>query len=104
MDTQTYDQITVSEDVVGSAKDYLAPNAKVSCQILDEQVISFELPNVVTLEITDAPPMVKGATASAQLKDATLETGAKVRVPSFVIPGDKIRVDTRTGDYLDRAK
>jgi elongation factor P len=48
--------------------------------------------------------VVKGATASAQLKDATLETGARVRVPGFVEPGDKIRVDTRTGDYLDRAK
>ncbi|NOX57378.1 MAG: elongation factor P [Planctomycetes bacterium] len=104
MDTQTYDQITVTEDVVGSAKDYLAPNCKVSCQILDEQIISFELPNVVTLQITDTPPVVKGATASAQLKDADLETGARVRVPSFVAPGDKIRVDTRTGEYLDRAK
>ncbi len=104
MDTQTYDQIIVTEDIVGSAKEYLSPNSKVSCQILDGDVISFELPNVVVLEITDTPPVVKGATASAQLKDATLETGAKVRVPSFVAPGDKIRVDTRTGDYLDRAK
>lgn len=104
MDQQTYDQIVVGDEIVGEAKDYLAPNMKVSCQILDEQIISFELPNVVVLEITETPPVLKGATASAQLKDAILETGAKVRVPSFVAPGDKIRVDTRTGDYLDRAK
>jgi elongation factor P len=104
MDTNTYDQLVINSDIVGEAKQYLIPNEKVSCQILDGQVISFELPNVVTLTIADAPPVVKGATASAQLKDATLETGARVRVPGFVEPGDKVRVDTRTGDYLDRAK
>ncbi len=104
MDTETFDQIIVTEDIVGSAKEYLTPNCKISCQILDGAVISFELPNVVVLQIIDTPPVVKGATASAQSKDATLETGKNVRVPSFVAPGDKIRVDTRTGDYLDRAK
>jgi elongation factor P len=104
MDTKTYDQVTVPVEVVGEAKDYLVANEKVACQVLDGQIISFDLPNTVTLTITDTPPIVKGATASAQMKDATLETGARVKVPGFVEPGDKVRVDTRTGQYLDRAK
>ncbi|HRX84682.1 MAG TPA: elongation factor P [Phycisphaerae bacterium] len=104
MDHNTYDQITVTPEIVGDAKAYLTPNEKISCQLLDGQIISFELPNTVTLTIADTPPVVKGATASAQMKDATLETGARVKVPGFVEPGDKIRVDTRTGAYLDRAK
>lgn len=104
MDTETFDQTVINPEVVGDAKEYLIPNEKVSCQIMDGQVIAFELPNVVTLTVTDTPPVVKGATASAQLKEATLETGARARVPGFVEPGDKIRVDTRTGEYLDRAK
>jgi elongation factor P len=104
MDTKNYDQITVTADVVGDAKDYLTPNEKISCQLLDGQIISFELPYTVTLAIRDTPPVVKGATASAQMKEAVLETGAKVKVPGFVEPGDKVRVDTRTGAYLDRAK
>jgi elongation factor P len=56
------------------------------------------------LKIVDTPPVVKSSTAAAQLKDAVTETGARVRVPGFVEPGEKIRVDTRTGEYLDRAK
>ncbi len=104
MDTKTFDQITVTQDIIGDAKDYLTPNERVTCQILDGQIISLELPNVVVLQVVDTPPVVKGATAQAQLKDATLETGVRVRVPAFVSPGEKIRVDTRSGEYLDRAK
>ncbi|MHC4092876.1 MAG: hypothetical protein ACYSVY_21815 [Planctomycetota bacterium] len=63
-----------------------------------------ELPIVVELEITDTPPVVKGATATNQPKDAIVETGAKVRVPAFIAPGEKIRVDTRSGAYLERVK
>ena len=104
MDTKTYDQITVTEELVGDGRDYLVPNTKVSCQILDGEIVSFDLPHVVTLQITDCPPEVKGATATNQPKDATLETGAKVKVPPFISPGEKIRVDTRSGEYIDRAK
>lgn len=104
MDTTTYDQLTVNAEIVGDAKNYLIPNEKVSCQILDGQIISFELPHVVTLEVTETPPVVKGATVQNQPKDAVLETGVKVRVPAFIEPGERIRVDTRSGDYLDRAK
>jgi elongation factor P len=104
MDSQTYDQITVSEEIVGEGKNFLTSNEKVSCQILDGQIISLELPHVVTLAVTETPPVVKGATVQNQPKDATLETGVRVRVPAFVEPGERIRVDTRTGEYIDRAK
>ena len=104
MDTETYDQIVISSDMVSDAKDFLLPNEKVTCQILDGEVITFELPTVVTLEVTETPPVVKGATVQNQPKDAIMETGVKVRVPAFVEPGEKIRVDTRTGEYLDRGK
>lgn len=104
MDTANFDQITVQEDIVGDSKQYLTPNEKVSCQILNGQIISLELPFTVTLTIVDTPPVVKSSTAAAQLKDAVTDTGARVRVPGFVEPGERIRVDTRTGEYLDRAK
>lgn len=104
MDHATFDQFTVSPDVVGDAKMYLVPNEKISCQLLDGQILSFELPNTVTLAVAETPPVVKGATASAQMKDAVLETGARIKVPGFIEPGQKVRVDTRTGQYLDRAK
>lgn len=104
MDTSTFDQLTANEEIVGDAKNFLIPNEKVSCQFLDGQIISFALPQVVTLEVTDTPPVVKGATVQNQPKDAMLETGVKVRVPAFIEPGEKIRVDTRTGEYIDRAK
>lgn len=104
MDPESFEQINVSADIVGDATDYLKPNEKVSCQILDGQVVSFELPFTVELEVKDCPPNVKGATATNQSKDATLETGAKVRVPPFVDVGTLIRVDTRTGEYIERVR
>ena len=67
-------------------------------------MISFEVPNVVELEVTDTPPAIKGATATNQLKEAILETGAKIRVPPFIDEGTVVRVDTRNGEYIERAK
>ena len=104
MDLETFDQIPASPDVVGDAAEWLKPNENIACQIYEGQMISFELPNVVELEITDTTPAIKGATATNQLKDATLETGAKVRVPPFLEEGTSIRVDTRNGQYIERAK
>ena len=104
MDLETYDQIRVDGDIVGDAVNYLTPNIKVSCQMYEGQIIDFELPHVVELQIKDTPPVVKGSTVTNQPKDATLETGARVRVPAFIEPGERIRVDTRTGDYIERAK
>jgi elongation factor P len=104
MDTTTYDQVSVDPDVVGEAADFLKANERVKCQIFEGKVVTLELPIVVELEVTETPPVVKGATATNQPKEAIVETGAKVRVPAFIAPGDKIRVDSRSGEYLERAK
>lgn len=104
MDLESFDQFPISGDVVGDAALYLKPNEKVSCQLYDGAMISFELPFVVELKVTATPPSIRGATATNQLKEAILETGAKVRVPPFVDEGTVVRVDTRTGEYIERAK
>jgi elongation factor P len=104
MDLETFDQFPVHAEVVGELARWLTPNTKVSCQLFEGQIVSFELPHVVELTVTETPPVVKGATATNQMKDATLETGARVRVPPFIEPGGRIRVDTRTGEYVERAK
>jgi len=104
MDSETFDQIPIDPDTVGDMAKFLCPNEKISCEIYEGQIVSFALPNVVTLEVTDAPPVVKGATATNQLKEVTLETGLKLRVPPFIDTGERINVDTRTGEYVDRAK
>lgn len=104
MDLESYDQIHISRDLLGEASRFLKPNEKVTCQVYEGNIVTAELPIVVELEVTDAPPMVRGATATAQTKDVTLETGAKIRVPAFIDTGTVVRVDTRTGEYLERAK
>jgi elongation factor P len=104
MDLETYDQIPIRPDVVGDAAKWLKPNEKISCELFDGQMISFVLPFTVALEVTEAPPVVKGATATNQLKEVILETGAKVRVPPFIDKGERVNIDTRTGEYIDRAK
>lgn len=104
MDTSSFEQLPVSADLVGDSAQWLKPNIPVTCQIYEGQMVSFELPVVVELAVTDTPPVVKGATATNQMKDAILETGAKVRVPPFIETGERLRIDTRTGDYIERAK
>ena len=104
MDTTTYDQLPMSAETVGDAAKWLKPNEKVTCELFNGQVVSFSLPNTVELTVTDTPPVVKGSTATNQSKEAILETGAKIRVPPFIEIGTRINVDTRSGEYLDRAK
>lgn len=104
MDKTTFDQITVSGDVMGEADDYLKGNESVVCQFIDGRIAAVELPNTVELKVVDTPPVVKGATATNQTKDAELETGLRIRVPPFIEIGEVLRVDTRSGEYLERAK
>jgi len=104
MDLETFDQFPVSAEIVGDANLWLTPNLRVYCQLYDGAMISFEVPHVVELQVKDTPPVVKGSTATNQSKEALMETGVKIRVPPFVEPGTRIRVDTRTGEYLERAK
>ncbi len=104
MDQQTYDQFHAPADVMGDADHYLRGNEIVTVSFIEGKIVAIELPNTVDLKVVDTPPQVRGATATNQSKDATLETGLKVRVPPFIEVGEEVRVDTRTGEYLERAK
>lgn len=103
MNAETFDQISVDKELMPDADKFLKGNERCMCKIMDGQIISVELPNTVELEVTDAPPVVKGATATNQNKEVVLETGYKVRVPPFISNGEVLRIDTRSGDYIERA-
>jgi elongation factor P len=103
-DPETYDQMPLSIDIVGDGMQYLKENVHLTCSLIDNVVVSAELPIVVELQIADTTPVVRGATATNQSKEAIMETGAKVRVPPFIEKGERIRIDTRTGEYMERAK
>ena len=103
MNTETYDQIAINKDRLGDVALYIKENAE--CQMLTygDEAISVELPAAVVLEVTETDPWVKGDTAQGGTKPATLETGLTVHVPLFVNRGDKVKVDTRSGEYLERS-
>ena len=103
MDAETYDQIALTADEVGNALDFVKENEIVKLDSYNGNVFAVEPPLFVELEITDTEPGVKGNTATNATKPATVETGAQVNVPLFVNTGDKIKIDTRTGEYLSRA-
>src|SRR4029434_10983104 len=103
MDTVTFDQIHISNEALGESVNYLKPEMTIQVEFYGTEPVGIELPQTVDLKVTDTVPGIKGATASAQVKPATLETGLVVQVPPFVNPGDFIRVSTDTGEYLSRA-
>src|SRR6185503_19525798 len=102
MNTSTFEQLHLNRDVLGEQALYLLPDAVISIEFFESQPVGIHLPPTVDLTVRDAAPGIKGATASAQIKPATLETGLVVNVPSFVNPGDVIRVSTESGEYLSR--
>ena len=102
MDLENFDQTTIPSDVLGDTLLYTKPNQEIMGLCLDGNVLSVELPASVDLEITDTPPGVKKATVTNVMKEATLETGLKTRVPDFIENGEIIRVSTATGEYLSR--
>jgi elongation factor P len=104
MDTETYEQTHIPLNVVGHAAGYLKESGEADIYFHEAQVVNVELPPHVTLKITQTEPGVRGDTATAATKQAVVESGATVLVPLFLNEGDSIRVDTRTGTYLDRAK
>lgn len=104
MHKENYEQIELENDMCGDLGKYCLPNTDVTVLFFDGKALNIELPNSVELEVTDTPPAIKGATATNQYKKAILETGVEVSVPPFVENGEQIRVDTRTGDYLERVK
>ena len=103
MDTVTFDQIHISNEALGDSVNYIKAEMTISVEFYGTEPVGIELPAAVDLKVTDTAPGIKGATASAQVKPATLETGLVVQVPPFVNPGDLIRVSTDTGEYLSRA-
>ena len=103
MDTASYEQIHITSEALGDSVNYLKPEMTIEVEFYGEEPVGIELPATVDLEVTDTAPGIKGATASAQVKPATLETGLVVQVPPFVNTGDSVRVSTETGEYLSRA-
>jgi elongation factor P len=104
MDSETFEQYHLSHDFVGEQMPYLKENDAVKVTVYDGKPISVQLPGTVELKVIETEPSVKGATAAAQYKPATLETGLKITVPPFVAQGEIIKIDTTTGEYLSRAK
>jgi elongation factor P len=102
MDTESYDQMTVAPAALGDAADYLVENAVAVLALFNGNIVSVEIPASVELTITDTEPGVQGDRVSGARKPATLQTGKVVQVPLFVNTGDRIKVDTRTGDYITR--
>ena len=104
MNTESYEQRPLEKDKVGEALNYLAENGEADILFVGDEVIGVELPASVALKVTVSDPGLKGDTASGATKPATLETGLTVNVPLFVGPGDILKIDTRTGQYLERAE
>ena len=102
MDLDTYDQIPVPAALVGTASNLLKESENAFLLIAGEEVVSVELPNFVSLAVTHTEPGIKGDTATGAVKPATLETGYVVQVPLFINKGDQLKVDTRTGEYVER--
>jgi elongation factor P len=103
MDTDTYEQIHLSEEALGDSMSYLLPEVTIRVEFFEGQPVGIELPATVDLRVEDTAPGIKGATASAQVKPARLETGLVVNVPAFINNGDLVRVNTETGEYQSRA-
>jgi elongation factor P len=104
MNTGTYEQISLNAETLGEKVSYLVPNVKFTVEYFAGKPVGVEPPKVVEMKVVDTQPNLKGATASSSAKPATLETGLVVGVPPFIETGEKIRVDTVEGKYLERAK
>jgi elongation factor P len=103
MDNTTYDQLNVGPAALGDAASYIVEGSAVVLQMYETEIVGVDLPAAVELNITETEPGVQGDRVSGARKPATLETGLVVQVPLFVEPGDRIKVDTRSGEYLTRA-
>ncbi|MGR3174929.1 MAG: elongation factor P [Candidatus Scalindua sp.] len=103
MDTENYEQVFLSKDILGDAMSYIAPNAKVTVSLYENNAIGVELPSSVTLKIIETDPGTKGDTVTNVFKPAKLETGYVTKVPLFINTGEIIKIDTRTGEFMSRA-
>ena len=103
MDLEAYHEVVVNAELLGEKVNFLKENSDVIGRYWDEQLLSVELPASVVLKVSETEPGVRGDTAKSGTKPAKVETGATIKVPLFVNSGDQVRVDTRTGQYLERA-
>jgi elongation factor P len=104
MDNQNYEQIALTAEQLGDAVLFLTENMNVNVLFFNQQPVAVDIPNFVELEVTQTEPGVKGDTASGGSKPATLQSGAVIQVPLFINEGERVKVDTRTGTYIERAK
>ncbi len=104
MDNTNYEQVYLSKDQIGEQTQFLQENINIKLLYFNKEPLGLELPNFVELKVTSTDPGFKGDTATGGNKPATLETGAVIQVPLFIAEGDRIRVDTRTGSYMERVK
>jgi len=102
-DPETYETVTLTQELIGDAKNYLVENGAVTVTFVEEKAVSVELPSSVVLTVKDAPEGIRGDSANNVQKAVTMETGIIVQAPLFIKTGEKIKVDTRTGKYMERA-
>jgi elongation factor P len=104
MNNETYEQIALSQEILGDAVPYLTPNIKLKIEMYEGRPVGIELPQTVEMAIVETEPAIKGASVSNVGKPAKMETGLIVQVPAFVGEGERIRIDTATGSYVERVK
>ena len=102
-DPETYETTTISPEIVGDSKNYLVENKQVTVTFVEEKVVLVELPSAVILTVADAPEGIRGDSANNVQKPVTMETGITVQCPLFIKTGEKLKIDTRTGKYMERA-
>lgn len=102
-DTETYETVTMSAELVGDSSNYLTENGAVTVTFVEGKAVSLEMPSSVVLKVTDAPEGIKGDSANNVMKSVTMETGIVVQAPLFIKTGERLKIDTRTGKYMERA-
>ncbi len=102
-DPETFETVSLSPELVGDAKNFLVENSLVTTTFVEEKAVSIELPSSVVLTVTDAPEGIRGDSANNVQKPVTMETGITVQAPLFIKTGEKLKIDTRTGKYMERA-
>jgi len=102
-DPETYETVSLTPELVGDAKNFMVENASITVTFVEDKAVSVELPASVILSVTEAPEGVKGDSATNVQKAITVETGITIQAPLFIKAGEKIKIDTRTGKYLERA-
>lgn len=102
-DPETFETVTLAPEIVGDAKEYLVENTPVTVTFVEDKAVQIDLPSSVELTVADAPEGIRGDSASNVQKTVKMETGLNVQVPLFIKTGEKLRIDTRTGKYIERA-